>query len=202
MELSEVISKRTSVRYFKDEPIRDDIIRDLIEAAIKAPTASALENWLFVVIKNKEKLSRLYEILEDAHLFYYKLRGATDEVLERLKSKIREGMYRAPIYIAVFVDRKIKITSGDKEYEDLEFIFAVESASAAMENLILRAVEHGLGTCWIGVASYSKYMKEVCKICDVPSERYFLVGLIALGYPLKIQKRERKKSIEEVLRFV
>jgi len=202
MELSEAIERRASVRYFKEDSIDNKTLRKLIEAAIKAPTASALENWFFVVIKSPEKTKKIHKILEEAHVFYYRLKGATDEIIERLRRRIKEGMYKAPAYIAVFVDKKIKVTSGDEEYENLELIFAVESASAAIENMLLKAVELGLGTCWIGVTSHSKYMNEICKMCDISSDRHFLVGLIAVGYPLKVQKRERKKSPDEVMEFV
>ena len=202
MELSEAIERRSSVRYFKEEPVNDDVIKELIKAAIKAPTASALENWFFVVIKSQEKIEKIHSILEDAHVFYYRLQGATDEIIERLKRRIREGMYKAPAYIAVFVDKKIHVTSGDEEYEKLELIFSVESASAAIENLMLKAVELGLGTCWIGVTTHPKYMEKICELCDISSNRFFLVGLIAVGYPLKIKKRERKKTLDEVLRFI
>lgn len=53
MKLDEAIMKRASVRYFKDDPVSDEEIRALIEAAIRAPTASGLENWLFVVFKER-----------------------------------------------------------------------------------------------------------------------------------------------------
>jgi len=55
MELSEAISKRTSVRFYYDErEVDDKTLKELIKAAIRAPNASGLENWLFVVYRSEE----------------------------------------------------------------------------------------------------------------------------------------------------
>ena len=49
MELDEAILKRSSVRYFSDEPVGNEEIRALIEAAIRAPTASGLDENYYLV---------------------------------------------------------------------------------------------------------------------------------------------------------
>ncbi|HEC96225.1 MAG TPA: nitroreductase family protein [Euryarchaeota archaeon] len=203
MELSEAIIKRASVRFFKEDPIDDKIIEELIEAAIRAPTASALENWLFYVIKDENARKKVFEAIKEGHIYYYKLRGFPEDKIKKLEERIRAGMYWAPVYIAVFVEKGVKVTSDDKEYEDLEFIFAVESASAAIENLMLKAVEHSLGTCWIGVTSYPKFAKVIYEICGLNPEKHFLVALIPVGCPsTEISQRERKKGIKEVMKII
>ena len=54
MELSEAISKRTSVRFYDEREADDKILKELIKAVIRAPNASGLENWLFVVYRSEE----------------------------------------------------------------------------------------------------------------------------------------------------
>jgi len=93
LELSEAIMKRASVRMFKEDPIDDKIIEELIEAAIRAPTASALENWIFCVIKDEDARKKVFEAIKEGHTFYYKLRGLPEEKLKKLEEKINAGMY-------------------------------------------------------------------------------------------------------------
>lgn len=56
-----VIQSRHSFRKFKDEPIPPEFIRKALECASKAPTAKNRQPWIFVVVKNKETLSKIAE---------------------------------------------------------------------------------------------------------------------------------------------
>ena len=59
MEVFDVIKKRKSVREYKDETIKKEILRKLVDTGRCAPTARAVEPWEFVVITNKEMLSQI-----------------------------------------------------------------------------------------------------------------------------------------------
>jgi nitroreductase len=54
-----VIKSRHSVRKFKPDPVNDDIVRDALECASRAPTAMNHQSWLFGVIKNREMLGNI-----------------------------------------------------------------------------------------------------------------------------------------------
>ncbi|USH00754.1 nitroreductase family protein [Thermococcus argininiproducens] len=202
MELKEAISKRVSIRYYDNREVEEEKIKSLIEAAIRAPTASALENWLFVIYKSEQARKRIHEIMFESHIEYYQAQGLPEEKLEKLKSKILEnGMYKAPMYIGVFIDKRIGILK-DSRYSQLEFIWAIESAAGAIENLMLKAVELGLGTCYIGVTSFDKYQKELREMAGL-EDNWYLVGLIPVGYPSeKIAPRRRRKSLDAIMRVV
>lgn len=55
----QAIFNRRSVRKFSDRPVSDDVIRDLLEAAMAAPSAVGKDPWHFVVVRNPETLHRL-----------------------------------------------------------------------------------------------------------------------------------------------
>ena len=63
--VSTVMKCRHSVRKFKDVPVDDNIIKDALECAAKAPTARNLQPWLFGVIKNKDTLSKIASLAEN-----------------------------------------------------------------------------------------------------------------------------------------
>lgn len=57
--ISTLIKCRHSVRKFKTTPIDENIIKDVLECAAKAPTARNMQPWLFGIIKEKEMLAKI-----------------------------------------------------------------------------------------------------------------------------------------------
>ena len=202
VKLDEAVFNRMSVRYYEERSIEEEKLKELINSAMRAPTASGLENWLFVAYRDENLRRRIHEIMYEAHAEYYRAYGLPERKIEKLKTKIFEkGMYKAPVYIGVFVDKETRFLK-EEEYKEIEFLWSVESAAMAIENLMLKAVELGLGTCYIGVTSLEKYQRELRKMAGL-DENWYLVGLISVGYPAeKIIPRPRRKSLEKVLKMV
>ena len=202
MELGDAIFTRTSVRYYQEREVEEEKIKELIEAAIRAPTASGLENWLFVIFKSSEAKKKVYELIAKGMIEYYQNFGLSEEKIEKLKKRIyEEKMYRAPLYIGVFMNKNVRFLKGEK-FDLLEFVWSVESAAMAIQNLMLKAVELGLGTCYMGVANFEGIEEEIRSVAGL-GEEWYLVGLITAGYPLREEKpRKRRKDFEEVVTFV
>ena len=59
MELKEVLLKRRSVRKFTDEPVSEQMIEELLHAAMSGPSACNRKPWDFYVVTNEEKLEEL-----------------------------------------------------------------------------------------------------------------------------------------------
>jgi len=60
----EAIFSRRSIRKYTDEKVSDEMIRDLLEAAMAAPSAIALDPWKFIVITDKNKLKATADVLD------------------------------------------------------------------------------------------------------------------------------------------
>ncbi|WP_297501350.1 nitroreductase family protein [Thermococcus sp.] len=202
MELDEVIARRTSVRYFEDKSVGEDVILKLLESAIRAPTASDLENWLFIVFRSDDARKKLYDLIAEGMLEYYRAVNLPEDKMEKLRKRLYEnGMYLAPVYIAVFIDRRVRFLEG-KEFDELEFIWSLESASMAIENLMLKAVELGLGAVYIGVTNFRGIEERVRELAGL-DENYYLVGVIPVGHPRKeVRPRKRRKGPADVVRSV
>jgi nitroreductase len=202
MELDKAIISRTSVRYFTDEPVGEEAIKRLIEAAVRAPTASGLENWLFVVFQSEGARKKVFDLIAEGMVEYYRAVNLPEDKIEKLRNRMyMEGMYRAPAYIAVFIDRRVRFLKG-REFDEVEFIWSVESAAMAIQNLMLKAVELGLGTVYIGVTNFKGIEEKVRELAGL-DENYYLVGLVPVGYPRDEPKpRKRRKGLEDVLKFL
>ena len=137
MELLDAINGRMSVREYTEEPVNDAVLRELIEAAIEAPSAINQQPWAFIVVKDRACLTRISDQAKN-HLLKASLAAPAHPFREMLNDPKFDVFYRAPVLIVI----------AAAEPTD----WAVEDCSLAAENLMLAAHAKGLGTCWVGFA--------------------------------------------------
>lgn len=171
----EVIEKRRSIRKYKSDPIPEETLYKVLEAARIAPSWSNIQCWRYVVIKDESTKKTLAEVLPSGN-------------------PVKKAFTQAPIIIAGCADpeRSGYIGSqriGDKQWHVLDL-------GISMQQLVLAATNEGLGTCW--VCWFSE--KEVKDILDVP-DNIDVVALTPLGYPDEEPKAKRRKSLEEIVYY-
>lgn len=59
MELMEAIRTRRSIRKYEDTPISEEMVREMLDAAMMAPSAGNAQPWQFVVINERERLDAI-----------------------------------------------------------------------------------------------------------------------------------------------
>jgi len=119
MEFSALIEKRYSVRAYKSDPVEDDKLQQVLEAARLAPTAANLQPFQLIVIHT----------------------AGREAELKRIYS--RDWFVQAPLVIcACGIPGQGWVRKDDKNYNDVD-------VAIAMDHLILAATNLGLGTCWI-----------------------------------------------------
>lgn len=120
MNVFDTIKSRRSIRSFLDKPVEEEKLLRVLEAGRLAPSAKNLQEWKFVVVKDKELRRKVAYAANNQHF-----------------------LAEAPVIIvgcATVVD--YVMTCGQYAYPiDL---------TIAMDHMTLQAVEEGLGTCWIG----------------------------------------------------
>ncbi len=120
MELLEIAKRRYSVRAYKQKPVEDEKLQQVLEAARLAPTAANRQSFQLIVIHTagkEEELRRIYP---------------------------RPWFVQAPIVIcACVIPDQAWVRRDGKNYCDVD-------VAIAMDHLILAAAGLGLGTCWIG----------------------------------------------------
>lgn len=136
MDLFEVIEARYSVRAYKPDPVEEEKLQKILNAARLAPTAANRQPFRIIVIRTEgrqEELSRIYGP-----------RWFTD----------------APIVLCVCgIEAEAWVRSNDgKHYMDVD-------AAIVMDHVILAATALGLGTCWIG-AFDPDAVREVLRLPD------------------------------------
>jgi len=77
--------------------------------------------------------------------------------------------------------------------------YYLEDGSAAVENILLAATEHGLGSCWVA-GDKKPYAEDIRKELKVP-EGYKLVALVPVGRSRDSSPRAVKRPLKEVLHW-
>ncbi len=119
MNFSELINKRYSVRAYKPDPVEDEKLTAVLNAARLAPTAANRQPIKFVVVRT----------------------AGREAELKRIYSK--DWFSRAPLVIcACSLPGEAWVRADGKNYHEVD-------VAIAMDHLILAATDLGLGTCWI-----------------------------------------------------
>lgn len=63
-----VIFTRRSIRKYQDEPVPEELIADLLEAGMAAPSAVARDPWHFIVVKNRATMEKIVQIQPHARM--------------------------------------------------------------------------------------------------------------------------------------
>ena len=178
----DVVKNRRSVRKFKPDPVPDEHIHKILDAARMAPTSGNQQPWKFLVIKEKEQIEALKEEKLKAYEEYFKekknLKGSelTDE-LEKAKLRLESGYLSAPVYIVVLTDNQSKYPSYNHHDGPL-----------AAGYLMLAARALGYGTVYITDAISAEVTKKAFQISD----RYTRVCITPIGIPEEWPTKEKK----------
>ena len=201
MELKEAIEKRYSVRGFTDEPVSVDILAELVRRAGLAPSINNAQPWKFLVLRDKEKIGELSNIVRDKVQRTFADRRQNIQKTVEYFTTIFE---KAPALIFVASSSYAAISDvGDKDSHDvineMRQFPDIQSVGAAVENMLLSAVDLGYGACWLsGLMIARDQIEQFLKV--EPSLR--LVTAVAVGKPQGTQAAKDKKPIEEIFQLL
>ncbi|SDE70256.1 nitroreductase family protein [Sporomusa acidovorans] len=205
------IYKRHSVRKFTEEQVPEQTIKELIKAAIHAPSGKNQQNWHFVVVTNKEKIAEIARIVEmkNAELSTYlrdeaKIKGFKGTVGYHTVFK------GAPVLVLVYAgpyDTIADMLLADGVMPREEAIKytkpnpGIQNIAAALENLQLAAANLGYGTCWMTGPTYAA--EEISAYIGFKKDGYHLAAMSPLGVPAtdKLSSPPRK-PLEDVLTII
>ena len=180
MELQEALFTRRSVRrYDPERQVPRQQVEQLLQAAVMAPSGINLQPWYFVALQSEEKMAELRGVMgatAEKFLPVLQARFAKNPEVVKETTSFLTSLGGAPTCILVFLLKP--------DYPDPTG--ALESTSAAIENLLLCAHDMGLGTCWMSaplrVGSAGELERRFA-----PTRGQF-VAMITLGYGVETPK--------------
>ncbi len=193
ISLSEAIRTQRAIRRFTTDPVPDEAITTLLEAAIRAPSAGNRQTWYFLVIRDPETKRRLGEWYLDGWSAAYGNvqpgQGISSSVY-RSADTLAHRMGDVPVLIMACVDQGAAgvgpgpITRGASIYP-------------AVQNLLLTARALGLGT--VLTTLHRRHEEEVKRLLGIP-DSVETAALIPVGYPAEGEHfgGSRRKPVEEL----
>jgi nitroreductase len=179
-DLIDLIAHRVSCRAYSSNPVPQEQVRRILEAARLAPSACNQQPWRFAVVQDSVLRRR---IVKEGFLPGINMTWALN----------------APVHIVIgmelsFLTHRVGAQVSGVDYPWIDI-------GIAGEHLVLAATELGLGTCWIGwikapaiakIVGWSKAIKPVI--------------VITVGYPSESETRplpaSRRKPLDELARWL
>jgi nitroreductase len=188
------INTRRSVRVFTSQPVADEDVRALLEAANKAPSAHNQQSWRFILLGPQKKHDLAELVTRRADDF-----PRPSRILLRMASRT---IVSAPVLIAVantgeLINHGAELFQVDQELaRDFFRTMEIQSSAAAVENLLLAATSLGLGSVWLGILYLMK--QEILEFLGEPDGEFMAV--VPVGYAAKHTEGPNKRPLETIIR--
>ena len=185
MDFFEVVHTQRSIRKFKTDPVPDEAIWKMIDAAIRAPSGSNSQPWAWLVVRDEEKK----RVLADAIRAWFESSGRLQRMRENVSSRedptrrrmmeraieLMSNMAAAPV---LFIPCLVNLTSPVR---DMNSLFAGSSIYGAVQNLMLAARALGLGSVLttLNIVTEDLIRREF----GLPDSAQ-PVAIVPVGYPL------------------
>jgi nitroreductase len=198
-DLIELIRSRRSIRWFKQENIPEEDLTRILEAGIRAPTASGGEQWMFAVIKDESKRKVFHDFIRRGQIIYLSRmlkNPLKEEELRKWETMFDKGIYFSPIYVIGLLNFNRRTLTD--EYLLYEYLWGVESVSLALENMMLSAWSLGYGTVWLAVPKLLE--EELKSALNLPPNTSY-VGALALGRPNEQPQLRPRQPLESSVIF-
>lgn len=194
--LLELIHTRRSIRRYTHDVIPADVVDQLLNAAIRAPSAHNRQPWRFVVIANEQTRYRLATAMGDQLRRDLVADGRSPEFIERDAGRSYMRLTNAPLLILLSLTMADMDVYPDERRARNEAIMAAQSTAMAGQNIMLAAHALGLGACWVCAPLFCPAI--VRETLALPAD-WQPQGLITLGYPAEEKQKTRHPLESRVL---
>ncbi len=198
MDFYEVIEKRRTIRDFEDEIIPNEVLERIIGAALKAPTNDHMRDWHYIVIKDKETVAKLLDIIpkdfsdedmdkliKDWNLSDYE----QQEAYRNAVPKQHRMLLNASAVIIPLLKQKTDLMHPD----NISHLNGFASIWCSIENIVLAATaEEYACTLRVPLGDECEYSR---KVLGYPDD-YFMPCFIGIGRPQKNITAIKQKDID------
>jgi nitroreductase len=195
MEFTQVVRSRRMVRnYDPERPVSRETIEQLMELAIRAPSAGFSQGWQFLVLDEPADRDRFWQLTTDD--------GVPDSWLS--------GMVSAPVLVLALSDKQAyldRYAQPDKGWTDRDEAhwpvpyWDIDTGMASLL-ILLGAIDLGLASCFFGVQPENQ--AAVKEGFGIP-ERLSIVGVVSLGYGVPDRKspslKRGRRGLDQVLSY-
>ncbi len=191
------IENRRSIRKYKADNIDRKLIEDMIYSASLAPSAKNRQPWKFIVYQGEEK-DKLVSVMRkgiETEKSTHKLMPEWAFAIPDAENTVRI-MQEAPCLIAVLnTNQHTPFECIQGENRVVEICDSL-SIGAAIENLLLTATSHGLGTLWIANTCFA--YNELTAFIGTDNQ---LTGIVAVGLANESPAKRPRKPLSDIIDY-
>ncbi len=202
----ELVKSRRSVRRFKPDPVPDEAIANMLEAARWAMSGANAQPWEFVVVRDNDTRQKIVDSWLEPHREVYTIEQT--RIPELRLRPLRDDFDTAPPWqdaptlIMVLGDRRTYQATvlaahflAGEGGTDATYLKNMANATQLMH---LAAAAQGLGSMWLSVARV--WGQAIKQILDIP-EMLDLHTIVAVGYPAYTPKAPYRRRLADIVHY-
>jgi nitroreductase len=183
--VSAVIQGRRTIKQFRSDPVPEETLWRILDAARWAPNHRLTEPWRIAIIGTQSR-----EALADA-LANLTASSQDPSVMAKAKDDARQKVMSSPVLLAI----TCRLTGNPaQQVEDLAAV------CVAVQNLQLAAWGEGVGTHW-NTGKVTR-LSETSALLELSERNEQLVGFLYLGYPSQVPEPPKRRPIQDFVRMV
>ncbi len=186
------------IRRYTDQPVPREMIEALIEAATHAPSPHNRQPWRFSVVtgdaRRRLALAMGAQLREDLEAD-----GVPEEAIAKDVARSHQRITSAPACIAACLSMRDMDVYPDAHRNNAERWMAGQAVAAALQNMLLKASQIGLGACWMCAPLFCPDV--VVRALNLPAD-WEPQALITIGYPADEGKARARRPINEISLWV
>ena len=185
-DVFDVVHRQRACRSFGDEPVDDDTVGKVLDAATFAPSAENRQPWVFVVVRDAERRSAIGALTRQAWEGGGRAHSEgrlSPGLLAEVETGAQGGVAGAPVLVVVCGDTRL----GDRRVLEA-------SVFPAIQNLLLAATALGLGSSLTTLPLV--FGGELASIVELPAE-VLPMAVIPLGWPARPLSPPRRLPVGE-----
>jgi nitroreductase len=191
VDTREAIAARRSIRRFRPGSVPDHALSSILEAGIQAPSGKNSQPWRFIVVK-EDRRQEMVEIMGDV----LAAQKAADEDLGSAEWTLKV-MAQAPVTVFVYNQYGKRPWVDHSTGDNFQALVNTQSVGAAIQNMLLAALDLGLGSLWICDVLYA--YEELTAWLGAEGA---LVAAVSFGYADESPAARPRKPMSEVVRYM
>ena len=198
----ELVKRRRSTHAYKPDPVPDEYVDKIIEAARWAPSGANSQPWEFVVVKKKDLRERIVEIFKEQGEISYTIEQTREPDHRfppyRNPPQGTPGFAHAPVFIIACGDPRTKEAYPLKAKLDRGESNFYSGLASTFLYMHLAATLLGLGSQWVSASAQDLMQARLKELLEIPYE-FEIYDMMALGYPASERKPRKVRSREEIV---
>lgn len=194
--LMDAIRQRRSIRRYTQQSLTVPVIREILAAAVWAPSAHNAQPWRFIVLTEENGKCALAEAMSKIWLQDLEKDGVPKSTCEASMRASTTRFLTAPALILACLSFTDMDMYPDEKRRKCEHDLAVQSLGAAIQNLLLAAHAKKLGACWYCAPIFCKdVLRQTLNIPEDVEPH----AIIVLGYPAEQPSAPLRKPLTSMV---